>query len=74
MRGREAWQAKPRPPGPIKLTPDQLRLVPELLAHGAAAYGLRGEFWSCARVATVIWEAFGVSYHKAHGSRLLRHV
>ena len=72
VRGREAWQAKPRPTEPIKLTPDQLHLVPELLSHGAEAYGFRGAFWTCARVATVIWEAFGVSYHKAHVSRLLR--
>ena len=72
VRGREAWRAKPRPTGPMKLTPDQLHLVPELLSHGAEAYGFRGEFWTCARVATVIREAFGVSYHKANVSRLLR--
>jgi transposase len=72
VRGREAWRAKPRPTGRMKLTPDQLHLVPELLSHGAEAYGFRGEFWTCARVATVIREAFGVSYHKAHVSRLLR--
>ena len=29
-RGREAWRAKPRLTGPMKLTPDQRRLVPEL--------------------------------------------
>jgi hypothetical protein len=46
--------------------------VPELLSHGAEAYGFRGEFWTCARVATGLWEAFGVSYHKAHVSRLLK--
>jgi transposase len=60
VRGREAWRAKPRPTGP------------ELLSHGAEAYGFRGAFWTCARVATVMWEAFGVSYHKAHVSRLLK--
>ncbi len=74
VRGSEAWRAKPRPTGPMKLTPDQLRLVPELLSHGAEAYGFRGAFWTCARVATMIWEAFGVSYHKAHVSRLLRRI
>src|SRR5918997_6628740 len=72
VRGREAWRAKPRPTGPMQLTPDQLRLVPELLSHGAEAYGWRGACWTCARVATMIWEAFGVSYHQAHVSRLLR--
>jgi|SRR5882724_1649432 len=72
--GMEAWRAKPRPTGPIKLTDAQLRLIPELLSHGAEAYGFRGEVWTCARVATVIWEEFGVSYHKAHVSRLLKHL
>ena len=71
-RGSEAWRAKPRPMGPIKLSPDQFYSVPELLSHGAEGYGFRGEFWTCARVATVLWEAFGVSYHKAHVSRLLK--
>jgi transposase len=72
VRGSEAWRAKPRATGPMKLTPDQLHLVPELLSHGAEVYGFRGEFWTCARVAVVMWEAFGVSYHKAHVSRLLK--
>lgn len=70
--GSEAWRAKPRPTGPVKLTPDHIDLLPELLSHGAEAYGFRGEFWTCARVATVIWETFGVSYPKAHVSRLLK--
>lgn len=70
--GTAAWQAKSRPTGPIKLTGDQWRLLPELLAQGAEAYGFRGECWTCARVATVIGEAFGVWYHKAHVSRLLK--
>jgi transposase len=30
VRGSEAWRGKPRPTGPIKLTLDQLHLVPEL--------------------------------------------
>jgi transposase len=70
--GGAAWRAKPRPTGPIKLTEAQLHVIPELLSHGAEAYGFRGELWTCARVAAVIWEEFGVSYHKAHISRLLK--
>jgi transposase len=57
---------------PTKLRPDQLRLVPDFLSHGAEAYGFRGEVWTCARVAKVIEEEFGVSYHKSHVSRLLK--
>lgn len=66
------WRAKPRPTGPIELTDAPLRWIPELLSHGAEAYGFRGEGWTCARVATVLWEEFGVSSHKAPVSRLLK--
>jgi transposase len=71
VRGREAWRAEPRPIGPGKRTSDQVHRITELLSHGAEAYGFRGEFWTWALVATVIWEEFGVSHHKAHVSRLL---
>ncbi len=46
--------------------------LPELLAEGAPAYGFRGEVWTCARVAEMIRKEFGVSYHPAHVSRLVR--
>jgi transposase len=71
-RGREAWRAMPRPTGPVKLTSDQWQMIPELLSHGAEADGCRGELWTCARVATVLWEECGVSSHKAQVSRLLQ--
>ncbi len=60
-------------PGPAaKLESEQMRLIPDFLGHGAEAYGFRGEVWTCARVAKVIEEEFGVSYHKGHVSRLLK--
>jgi transposase len=55
-----------------KLTPEQLRLLPDFLWHGAEAYGLRGDVWTCERVAGVISEEFGVSYSKSQVSRLLK--
>jgi transposase len=64
--------ARPHPGPPAKLSAAQQRLIPELLWHGAEAYGFRGEVWTCARVARVIEEEFGVRYHKDHVSRLLR--
>lgn len=70
--GHEAWRAQLRPCGPLKLSEEQLQLIPDLLAHGAEAYGFTGEVWTCARVTTVIRQVFGVSYHKAHVSRLLK--
>ena len=47
-------------------------MIPDFLAHGAEAYGFRGEVWTCARVAQVIEEEFSVSYHKSQVSRLLK--
>ena len=46
--------------------------IPELLERGAEAHGFRGELWTCERVAIVIRREFGVSYHPAHVSRLLK--
>jgi transposase len=68
----QAWRAKPPGHRPPKLTAKELRLLPEFLSHGAEAYRFRGELWTCARVASVIKEEFGVVYHKAHVSRLLK--
>jgi transposase len=66
-----ALRARPRPGHPPKLLPQQKRLIPEFLWHGAEAYGFRGEVWTCARIARVIDEEFGVRYHKDHVGRLL---
>jgi transposase len=70
--GAEALRARPRPGRHPKLSSAQKRLIPEILWHGTEAYGFRGEVWTCARVARVIEEEFGVHYHKDHVSRLLR--
>jgi len=70
--GPDALLAHPSPGHPPKLSPAQKRLIPEFLWHGAEAYGFRGEVWTCARVARVIDEEFGVRYHKDHVGRLLR--
>jgi len=72
--GVEALRRHP-PPGPTpKLTAEQLAQLPGLLAPGAEAYGYRGQVWTTKRVAEVIGRTFGVSYHPAHVSRLLRSV
>lgn len=70
--GVEAWRSKPARSGPLKLTPEQLRLIPDFLSHGAEAYGFRGEVWTCARVAKIFEEEFGVTYHRGHVARLLK--
>jgi transposase len=52
----------------------QRAALPSLLAAGAEAFGFRGEVWTTKRVAAVIAVRFGVRYHPAHISRLLRAV
>ncbi len=70
--GREGLRTHP-PPGPTpKLTVEQRAQVPALLAKGAEAYDFVGDVWTTKRVAVVIKRVFGVSYHPAHLSRLLR--
>lgn len=70
--GREALRAHP-PPGPTpKLTPVQRAALPAVLAKGAEAYGFLGAVWTTKRIAVVIKRVFGVSYHPAHVSRLMR--
>lgn len=64
-----------RAPGPTsKLTTDQIAQLPKLLAPGAETYGYRGQVWTTKRVADLISRIFGVRYHPAHVSRLLRAV
>lgn len=70
--GEQALRARPRKGAAPKLASEQAALIPEFLSHGAEAYGFCGELWTCARVAAVIREEFGVEYHRASVSRLLK--
>jgi transposase len=70
--GPEALRTRSSPGHPPKLPAAQKRLIPEFLWHGAEAYGFRSQAWTCARIAKVIDEEFGVSYHKGHVGRLLK--
>jgi transposase len=70
--GVEGLRHKPPPGATPRLSEDERAKLPELLALGAEAHGFRGEVWTCERVAIVIRKEFGVSYHPAHVSRLLK--
>jgi transposase len=70
--GPEALRSHPAPGRPPRLSPAQLRMIPEFLWHGPEAYGFRGEVWTCSRVAAAIAEEFGVVYHKSRVARLLK--
>ncbi len=66
LRRRAARGACPR------LTTEQHAQLVGALAKGAPAFGVLGEIWTTKRIATIIKELFGVSYHPAHVSRLVR--
>ena len=70
--GVRALKRQPAPGAAPRLSEEQRAKVPGLLERGAEAHGFRGEAWTCERVATVIRREFGVSYHPAHVSRLLK--
>jgi transposase len=70
--GVEGLRHKPPPGATPRLSKDERARLPELLAQGAQAHGFRGDVWTCERVAIVIRKEFGVGYHPAHVSRLLK--
>ena len=70
--GVQALKRQPAPGASPRLSEQERAKVPELLAQGAEAHGFRGDVWTCERVAIVIRKEFGVSYHPAHVSRLLK--
>ena len=72
--GVEALRSRMRPRPTPRLTPEQRAPIPAVLARGAGAYGLPGGVWTTARVAAVLEREFGVRYHPAQVSRLLRAV
>jgi transposase len=70
--GVEALLSHAIPGRPARLSPEQLRLVPDFLWHGAEAYGFRGDVWTCGRVAGVLQEELGVRYSNSQVSRILK--
>jgi len=72
VHGPQGLRSASIPGRPPMLSLEQRQLVPELLWHGAEAYGFRGWVWTCGRIAKVIQEEFGVAYSKAQVSRLLQ--
>src|ERR1700694_1999967 len=68
LRGRVAAGPEAR------LSQEQRARLPALLDQGAQAYGYRGKVWTTERVAELIKKQFGISYHPAHMSRLLRNI
>jgi len=68
----ESLRRRPKSGAPPRLTAAQRAQIPVLLAQGPAAYGFRGDVWTCARVADVIRREFSVTYHPDHVGRILK--
>jgi transposase len=71
-KGASSLRAQPHTGRPGELSTAEKQLIPDLLSHGAEAYGFRGDVWTCRRVKKVIEWEFGVSYHRSHVARLLK--
>ena len=71
-QGEERLRGKIAAGPAARLTKEQLEQLPSLLEQGAEAHGFAGEVWTTERVAGLINKQFGVSYHPAHISRVLK--
>ncbi len=70
--GEEGLRHQPSPGAPPRLSSTQRDQLLELLAQGAESFGFPGEVWTQPRVAVLIRDQFGVSYHPAHVGRILK--
>jgi transposase len=69
--GLEALKAQPHPHRPCRLSLTQKAELPKLLLQGPTAYNYPNQLWTLPRVARVIKERFGISYHPAHVWKIL---
>jgi len=70
-RGRDGVQARPAPGRPPKLTVSQRRTLVRWILRGPEAFGFRTALWTCQRIAELIRDRFGATYHPDHVGRLL---
>jgi transposase len=63
---------RPSPGATPRLSPEQQDQLLELLAQGAESFGFPGDVWTQPRVAALIRDRFGVSYHPSQVGRILK--
>jgi transposase len=69
--GETALCGKPHPGRKPKLTRRKLGQLAGMLLKGARQYGYATDLWTLSRVAEVIEDHWGVSYHPGHVWKLL---
>jgi len=69
--GAEGLNSAPPPQRPSRLTDKQKQRLTKTLLTGARASGYSNELWTCPRVAAVIRQLFGVTYHVDYVGTLL---
>jgi transposase len=69
--GTKGIEARPIPGRPSKLDRRQRARLEQLLLEGTGAAGYESDRWTCPRIAELIAEEFGVTYHRDHIGRLI---
>jgi transposase len=72
--GSDALLSRPRPGRPNMLTDEQLAELKSMLQQTPADFGFSGQRWTYAKTAELIEKQFGVTYHPAHVSRLMKKI
>ncbi len=72
--GRKGLERKPVSGRPRKLNDVELELLAKMLQRGAKAFGYKTDVWTLKRIAEVIYREFGVKYHPAHVSKLMKEI
>jgi transposase len=70
--GAEGLRHQPPPGATPSLSSAQRDQLLELLSQGAESFGFQGDVWTQPRVATLIRDRFGVSYHPAHVGHIVK--
>lgn len=70
-QGLDGLRTTPAPGRPPKLAKGQRKTLTRILLRGARAAGFSSDLWTGRRLAQVIQETFGVSYHPNHVLKIL---
>lgn len=73
-KGKKGIEMRPACGRPPKLTEANKDRLERVLLKGARSAGFATDLWTCPRIAKVISERFGVSYHVDHICRLLHNM